>query len=207
MSTEAVAVDSGVVRAQRCVICGTPLSGPLSYIFRLAGIRRSTGNPNICNRCKTHIDEGRIVEVSVLFADLSNFTGLTHELGPERTHQVVSAFLEQATSALVKRDAFIDKYIGDAVMAFFNVPVRQANHAAQAVAAAGEIQSGLEELRGRFNLNLNSAVGVAAGWARVGYLGSTFRKDYNPHRRRCQPGGAPGRTSPAGRDPGSRQHL
>jgi adenylate cyclase len=178
MHTNQSAIDSGLTLAPQCTVCGTALSGPLSYIFRLAGISRSTRNPNICNRCNTHIEEGRIVELSVLFADLSKFTELTHDLGPEQTHEVVNAFLDQATNALVKHGAFIDKYIGDAVMAFFNVPIQQEDHTAQAVAAAVEIQAGLEELRGRFNLDLNSAIGIAAGWARVGSLGSAIRKDY-----------------------------
>lgn len=178
MNTNQSATSSGPTLAPQCAVCGTALSGPLSYIFRLAGISRSTHNPNICNRCNTHLEEGWIVELSVLFADLSRFTELTHDLGPERTHEVVTAFLDQATNALVKHGAFVDKYIGDAVMAFFNVPIQQEEHAAQAVAAAVEIQAGFEELRRRFDLDLNSAIGIAAGWARVGSLGSAIRKDY-----------------------------
>ncbi len=178
MDTNQSAIDDGPTLAPQCVACGTALSGPLSYIFRLVGISRSTHNPNVCNRCNMHIEEGRLVELSVLFADLSKFTELTHDLGPERTHEVVTAFLDKATNVLVQHGAFIDKYIGDAVMAFFNIPIQQENHAARAVAAAVEIQAGLEELRERFGLDLNSAIGIAAGWARVGALGSAIRKDY-----------------------------
>ncbi len=162
----------------QCVICGTALSGPLSHVFRLAGISRSTRNPDICTRCNAHIEEGRIVELSVLFADLSRFTELTNELGPERIHEIVTAFLDMATDALVRQGAFIDKYIGDAVMAFFNMPIRQEDHAARAVAAAVEIQDGFADLRERFGLDLDSAIGIATGWARVGSLGSGLRKDY-----------------------------
>ncbi len=172
------AFDSGPALASQCAVCGTVLAGPLSYVFLLGRISRSTANPNICNRCNAHIGEGRIVELSVLFADLSGFTELTHDLGPNKIHEVVTAFLDKAAEVLVKHGAFIDKYIGDAVMAFFNIPIRQENHSAQAVAAAVEIQAGLEELRQRFSLDLNSAIGIASGWARVGSLGSTVRKDY-----------------------------
>ena len=178
MNTNQPATNTGPTFAAQCVVCGTALSGSLSYIFRLAGISRSTRNPNICTGCNMHIEEGRIAELSVLFADLSKFIELTHDLGPEQTHEVVTAFLDQATNALVKHGAFIDKYVGDAVMAFFNVPVQQDDHAVQAVFAAIEIQAGLEELRKRFDLDLNSAVGIASGWARVGSLGSTIREDY-----------------------------
>jgi adenylate cyclase len=69
-------------------------------------------------------------EITVLFADLTSFTELTHDLGAERTHEVIDAFLRMATEALVKHGAFIDKYIGDALMALFNVPIRHEDHAA-----------------------------------------------------------------------------
>ena len=161
-----------------CLVCGTALAGPLGALFRVFGIRRSPRNPNICSRCNTHAEEGRLVNLTVLFADLSNFTELTHELGPERTHEVVDAFLRGATYALVKHGAFIDKYLGDAVMAFFNVPIRYDNHSARAVAAALEIQAELPALSKRFGIDLRSSIGIASGWARVGRLGSTDGHDY-----------------------------
>ena len=63
--------------ASQCGICGTILSGALSGVYRTFGIRRSPRNPNICTRCSTHVEEGRVVEITVLFADLSSFTELT----------------------------------------------------------------------------------------------------------------------------------
>jgi len=161
-----------------CLVCGAALAGPLGAFFRVFGIRRSSRNPNICSRCNTHAEEGRLVNLTVLFADLSNFTELTHELGPERTHEVVDAFLRGATYALVKHGAFIDKYIGDAVMAFFNVPIRYDDHSARAVAAALEIQAELPALSERFGIDLRSSIGIASGWARVGRLGSADGRDY-----------------------------
>src|SRR5436309_15523805 len=107
----------------QCSICGTPLSGAMSVVFRIVGIRRSTRNPNICTRCSTHIEEGRLVEITVLFADLSSFTELTYDLGAQRTHEDVDAFLRMATELLATHGAFIDKYIGAAVMAPFNVRI------------------------------------------------------------------------------------
>ena len=164
--------------ASECVICATALEGFASVPFRLVGVSRSTRNPNLCNRCNTHAEEGRVAEITVLFADLSSFTELTHELGPERTHEVADAFLQMATYCLVRHDAFIDKYVGDAVMAFFNVPIRREDHSARAVAAAQDILAGLPALNQRFGLNLNAVVSIAAGFARVGRLGSSDGKDY-----------------------------
>ncbi len=71
-----------------------------------------------------------------VFADLAGFTQLTNVLGAQRSYEVVSAFFTMANSVLVQHDAYIDKYIGDAVMAFFNVPIQSQNHNHQAIKAA-----------------------------------------------------------------------
>jgi adenylate cyclase len=150
----------------------------MSAVFRTFGIKRSSRNPNLCNRCGTHVEEGRVVEITVVFADLSSFTELTHELGPEKTHEVVDAFLRMATNVLVRHGGFIDKYVGDAVMALVNVPIRQDDHARRAVAAASELGPELRSLGRQFSLPLEASVGIATGWARVGRLGSEDSKDY-----------------------------
>src|SRR5437867_7948625 len=121
----------------QCSVCGTLLSGAMSIVFRTFGIRRSSCNLNICIRCSVYVEEGRLLEIMVLFADLSSFTELTHDLGAERTHEVIDAFLWMAIDVLVKHGAFIDKYIGDAVMALFNVPIRYEDHARRAIIEIG----------------------------------------------------------------------
>jgi adenylate cyclase len=176
--SQSVAAAAPPCHEPQCLVCGTALAGPLGALFRVFGIQRSSRNPNLCNRCNTHAEEGRLVNLTVLFADLTSFTELTHDLGPERTHEVVDAFLRSATYALVKHGAFIDKYIGDAVMAFFNVPIRYDDHSARAVAAALEIQAELPALSERFGIDLRSSIGIASGWARVGRLGSGDGRDY-----------------------------
>lgn len=164
--------------AVQCSVCGTMLSGALSAVYRAFGIKRSPRNPNICTRCSTHVEEGRMVEITVLFADLSSFTEMTHNLGAEKTHEVVDAFLRMATEVLVKHGAFIDKYVGDAVMALFNVPLRHDDHALRAVAAATELSATLKTLGANFALDLRASIGIASGFARVGRLGSDDSKDY-----------------------------
>lgn len=178
MGADASAAAATAGHAPECVICGTALAGPLGMLFRVFGVGRSVRNPNLCNRCNTHVEEGRVVELTVLFADLSAFTELTRQLGPQQTHAVVDAFLKTATYVLVRHGAFIDKYVGDAVMAFFNAPIRYEDHAARAVAAAQEIQAELPALGARFGLDLRASIGVASGYAHVGRLGSGDGKDY-----------------------------
>src|ERR1044071_5417248 len=164
--------------AAQCGICGTLLSGAASAVYRAFGIKRSPRNPNICTRCATHVEEGRLVELTVLFADLSSFTELTQDLGAEKTHQVVDAFLRMATDVLVKHGAFIDKYVGDAVMALFNVPIRYPDHARRAIVAALEMEAGRKARGARLGQPLKASVGIATGYARVGRLGSDDSKDY-----------------------------
>jgi adenylate cyclase len=160
------------------VLCGTPLDGPISRLFRLVGVRRSHRNPHLCTRCSMHVEEGRLVEITVLFADLTGFTALTQQLGAERTHEVVDGFLRMSTAAIARHDGFVDKYIGDAVIALFNAPIRRVDHAAQAVAAAEAIHAGLAELRERLGLDLHASAGIARGFARVGRLGSSDERDF-----------------------------
>ena len=83
-----------------------------------------------------------------------------------------------ANEVLHKNDAFIDKYIGDAVMAIFNAPIPNAKHARGATTAALGIQEGLKSVSAAMGIDLQARVGVATGYARVGRLGSTDRKDY-----------------------------
>ena len=152
------------------------LSGALSAVYRTFGIKRSPRNPNICTRCSTHVEEGKMVEITVLFADLSSFTELTQDLGAERTHEVVDAYLRMATEILVKHGAFIDKYVGDAVMALFNVPIRHDDHPLRAVSAATELSAALKTLGADYKLDLTASIGIATGFARVGRLGLTWRR-------------------------------
>lgn len=165
-------------KSYECLVCGTALDGPLGLLFHLFGITRSAHNPNVCNRCDAHMQEGRVIELSVIFADLTGFTEMTNRLGAERSYEVVDAFFKMANEELIKNDAFIDKYIGDAVMAIFNAPIPNAKHAREATTAALGIQEGLKSVSKTLGLDLQARVGVASGYARVGRLGSTDRKDY-----------------------------
>src|SRR5262249_27751854 len=164
--------------AANCAVCGIPFSGLAAVFLRWRGIRRSPRNPNCCTQCGAHLEEGRLVEMTVVFADLSSFTEMTGRLGATTTYSVVDEFLRLASTTLMSHGAFIDKYIGDAVMALFNVPIKRADHAAAAVAAAAKLQDLLPGLSERLGMPLQASIGVASGFARVGRLGSDDIKDY-----------------------------
>jgi class 3 adenylate cyclase len=116
--------------------------------------------------------------MTVVFADLSSFTEMTSHMGASATYSVVDEFLRLASSTLMSHGAFIDKYIGDAVMALFNVPIKRADHAMAAVAASAKLQELLPELSERLGVLLHASIGIASGFARVGRLGSDDIKDY-----------------------------
>src|ERR1051325_3835532 len=161
-----------------CLVCGLPLIGLTAAFLRWRGIRRSPRNPHCCTQCGAHLEEGRLVEMTVVFADLSSFTEMTGSLGATATYSVVDEFLRLASTTLINHGAFIDKYIGDAVMALFNVPIKRADHAAAAVAASAKLQELLPELSERLGMPLHASIGIASGFARVGRLGSDDIKDY-----------------------------
>jgi len=164
--------------AANCLVCGIPLEGLTAAFLRWRGIRRSPRNSNCCTQCGAHLEEGRLVEMTVVFADLSSFTEMTGRLGATTTYSVVDEFLRLASTTLVSHGALIDKYIGDAVMALFNVPIKRADHAAAAVAASAKLQQLLPELSERLGMALQVSIGIASGFARVGRLGSDDIKDY-----------------------------
>jgi adenylate cyclase len=164
--------------APNCLVCGIPLVGLTAVFLKWRGIRRSPRNPHCCTQCGAHLEEGRLVEMTVVFADLSSFTEMTGSLGATATYSVVDEFLRLASTTLINHGAFIDKYIGDAVMALFNVPIKRDDHAAAAVAASAKLQELLPELSGRLDMSLHASIGIASGFARVGRLGSDDIKDY-----------------------------
>ena len=96
--------------ARDCLVCSTPLSGLYGGLARLAGVRRTRQNPSVCNRCNGHIEEGSIVELSVLFADLTGYTRLTHDLGPERTHRILDGFRRMASDVVLKWDGSVAQF-------------------------------------------------------------------------------------------------
>ena len=114
----------------------------------------------------------------MLFADLTGYTRITHQLGPERTHAIVDAYLRMAREVIVKWNGFVVQFAGDEIMALFNVPLHHDDYVGRAVAAASEIQSRMEALSERFDRKLQATVGIASGHARVGRQGSDEMKDY-----------------------------
>ncbi len=163
-----------------------PLRGPASIPFRIFGIRPSRMNPNTCTVCElmfTRIMKSRMiaVDVSVLFADLKGYTSLSQTLPPDAVSSLLDAFYDECAAAIWEHDGLLNKTIGDAVMAIFNFPIVQENHAEQAVRAAREIQrrckacwESLLADHARFGAS-DLGVGIASGSVRFGEFGRSHR--------------------------------
>lgn len=117
--------------------------------------------------------------VTVLFADLFQFTELTANLAPERVVQILNACFEALVEAIHAHGGELDKYIGDGLMAIFGGHDQDPQHPARAVRAALDMQAALGRLRRDLGLpELRVGIGINTGPAIVGNIGSEEHLDY-----------------------------
>lgn len=125
---------------------------------------------------------GEAREITVLFTDLAGFTGMSERLSPEQTVEVLTAYFNAMTPVIHRHGGTVDKYIGDAIMAFWGAPLPDAAHAEHAVRAAIEMQAAMDrlagELRGRGLPPIAMRIGLHSGPAVVGNVGSDIRFSY-----------------------------
>ncbi len=121
-------------------------------------------------------------EVTVFFADIAGFTTLSERLEPERLVAVVNLALDRFSDHLFEERGYIDKYIGDAIMAVFGSPEPLERHALAACRAALGIRRGLvalnEELEPAHGVRLGVRIGINTGEAVVGNVGSERKKNF-----------------------------
>lgn len=120
--------------------------------------------------------------MSVLFSDLRGFTTLSEGMSPEQLVEVLNRYLDAMTRIVFEEGGVLDKYIGDAVMAFWNAPLDQADHEIRSVRAAIRMRDTLKELNqsGAFptGVTLRVGVGINTGEMVVGNIGAEMRYDY-----------------------------
>ena len=127
--------------------------------------------------------EPRSAELTILFSDVRGFTSISEALKPEELREYINEYLT-TMSAIIrsKYRGTLDKYIGDAIMAFWGAPVEDPQHARNGVLAALEMQKECRALNERFSARgwppLNIGVGVNSGRVRVGDMGSQVRRAY-----------------------------
>ncbi|MBI4539223.1 MAG: CHASE2 domain-containing protein, partial [Gemmatimonadetes bacterium] len=124
-------------------------------------------------------------ELTLLFSDLAGFTNLSENMDPEHLVSLLNEYLDDMTRIVLKEGGTLDKYIGDAIMAFWNAPKEQPDHADRGLRCAIRMQHRLAELnrrwlkQGRADGTLQVRIGINTGVAVVGNVGGTERFDFS----------------------------
>ncbi|MGE5546272.1 MAG: CHASE2 domain-containing protein [Solirubrobacterales bacterium] len=125
---------------------------------------------------------GESREMTVLFSDVRGFTTISEGLPPQQLTVLMNAFLSPMTKVIHQHRGTIDKYMGDAIMAFWGAPLKDADHARHAVMAALEMNRTMDGLAESFLARgwkpIKIGIGLNTGVMSVGNMGSDFRLAY-----------------------------
>ncbi len=116
--------------------------------------------------------------ITVLFSDLRGFTTLSERVSPEDLTSVLNGYFSEMTPIILDEHGTVDKFIGDAVMAFWNAPLHVDRHEERAVSSALQMQDALTKFNKNNGYNLSTGIGIHAGNAVVGNVGSSERVNY-----------------------------
>ncbi|HEU4825263.1 MAG TPA: adenylate/guanylate cyclase domain-containing protein [Dongiaceae bacterium] len=132
---------------------------------------------------------GELRELTLMFTDIRGFTHISESLDPQALTQLMNSFLTPMTRVIQDREGFIDKYIGDCIMAFWNAPIDVASHAQKAILAAYDMRAELKRVNTMLKENaekndwpeveLKIGIGLNSGICCVGNMGSEQRLEYS----------------------------
>ncbi len=126
--------------------------------------------------------EGERKQVTVLFADVENFTRLAHELDPESLHELMDGMFTALLDVIHRYEGTVNQFTGDGIMALFGAPLALENHPLRAVQAALEIQQVMRQSADEFQTRWGHApmlrIGLHTGRVVVGKIGDDLRMDY-----------------------------
>ena len=136
----------------------------------------------ICMSKETVSLEGEARELTVLFCDIQNFTHIADELNPKQLAKLLNEYFTVLTEILYRHNATIDKFIGDAIMAFWGAPLKQDDHALRAVVCAMEMEKKITQISENFIQRRwpgpKAGFGLNTGLVAVGNMGSIYRMAY-----------------------------
>lgn len=125
---------------------------------------------------------GEKKELTVLFSDIRGFTTISEKLEPEEVVRLLNEYLTAMTRVVFKYDGVLDKYMGDAIMAFYGAPIEMADHADKACLTALEMIEVLKGLQAKWKETgvpvIDIGIGLNSGPMIVGNMGSDVRFDY-----------------------------
>ena len=121
-------------------------------------------------------------EVTVFFSDVAGFTTLSERMNPDELVVLLNRYLSAMTEVIFHYDGYLNKYMGDGIMAFWNAPLKQADHAARACRCALRSAERLarlnDELKAQGMVPLQARIGINSGTMVVGNMGSQQKSDY-----------------------------
>ncbi|MFI5345204.1 MAG: CHASE2 domain-containing protein [Elusimicrobiota bacterium] len=121
-------------------------------------------------------------DMTVFFLDIAHFTNISEKMDPEALIQFLNRYLSSLSHVILERHGTIDKYIGDCIMAFWNAPLENKDHRADAVLAALECQDAIAELNKKLDPGLPEIpqvrIGINSGVVTVGLTGSQKKLQY-----------------------------
>jgi PAS domain S-box-containing protein len=123
---------------------------------------------------------GQQRDITMLFADIRGFTSYSEKRSPAELVAVLNRYLAAGAEAVLAQEGTVDKFLGDAVMAWFNAPLPQADHTLRAVRAALALKSAVEALHAELppEAHLSFGVGIHYGEAVLGWIGTKKRLEY-----------------------------
>lgn len=124
--------------------------------------------------------EGKRTNITILFADIRGFTSFSEKQSPEKLVSVLNRYLAAAAEAVLDEEGTVDKFLGDAVMAWYNAPIPQADHTLRAVRTALAVRNAIEELYLELppEAQLGFGVGIHYGEAVLGLIGTEKKLEY-----------------------------
>lgn len=182
------------------VVVGAYLIGAVTLWRAETSARRQVRNafgkfvaPAVVDQLADHPERlvlgGETRDLTVLFSDLRNFSGLSEGLSARELTRFMNDYLTPMTDAILERDGTVDKYMGDAILAFWNAPLDIADHPRKAVQAALDMRAALARLNqtrasaaaaaGQTHREAAMGLGLHFGPCSVGNMGSIRRFDYS----------------------------
>lgn len=123
---------------------------------------------------------GQQKDITVVFADIRGFTSFSEKQSPAELVAVLNRYLAAGAEAVLAQEGTVDKFLGDAVMAWFNAPLPQVDHTLRAVKAALSLKAAVEKLHSELppEAHLSFGVGIHYGEAVLGWIGTEKRLEY-----------------------------
>ncbi|MDF1884192.1 adenylate/guanylate cyclase domain-containing protein [Sulfurimonas sp. SAG-AH-194-C21] len=123
------------------------------------------------------------VEVTIFFSDIRSFTTISETIGsPDKVIHMLNDYMTPMVDSIIKHKGTIDKFIGDAIMAYWNAPLKVKNHVDMAVQSAIEQIEKLKDINlivnKKYNVNIAIGIGIHTGIVTAGEMGSEGRSDY-----------------------------